>query len=224
MTRRETVTRHQRLDNATAEERAEARAASTSSRARRRIAPTTVNIARQGPHVIIAVTRHYSGEMSMSCEHCGAKFWQDEKGRSGYTTCCALGSVVIPPLAATPPELLDLLTHPRSQAKHFRENLRAFNSVFAFTSVGVDLDHTVANNAVGAYCFRVHGQVYHRIGSLFPDHGQAPKFLQIYIFDTQHELENRLNIFQNLDRNTLIGMCNKPIINVRIQNINTLLH
>ena len=47
--------------------------------------------------------------------------------------------------------------------------------------------------------FTVYGQVYHFIGSLLPIKGQAPKFAQLYIYDTENEIENRLNVMQNLD-------------------------
>jgi hypothetical protein len=45
----------------------------------------------------------------------------------------------------------------------------------------------------GVYTFRVHGSMHHRIGSALPEPGQSPKFLQLYIYDTDHELQNRMN-------------------------------
>ena len=49
------------------------------------------------------------------------------------------------------------------------------------------------------YNFKIQGSVYHRIGPLLPLNGQKPKFAQIYFHDTDHELENRMNIFNHLD-------------------------
>ena len=42
--------------------------------------------------------------------------------------------------------------------------------------------------------------VYHRVGSLLP-HGQeniGPRFAQLYVYDTEHELSNRLQIYSGL--------------------------
>ena len=46
--------------------------------------------------------------------------------------------------------------------------------------------------------FRVQGKVYHSLGPLLPDSGQQPKFAQLYIYDTDSELQNRLNAFSGL--------------------------
>ncbi|CAB5217443.1 unnamed protein product [Rhizophagus irregularis] len=49
------------------------------------------------------------------------------------------------------------------------------------------------------YTFRIHGEMYHRIGSLLPNSETQPQFAQIYIYDTDHEIQNRLNIMPGLD-------------------------
>jgi hypothetical protein len=51
--------------------------------------------------------------------------------------------------------------------------------------------------------FKIHGQIYHRIGSLLPDEGQNPVFAQLYIYDTDHENSNRLRIMRNLNADIL---------------------
>ncbi|KAL1567535.1 DNA helicase [Salvia divinorum] len=40
--------------------------------------------------------------------------------------------------------------------------------------------------------FRLHGQNYHLIGSLLPPDGCTPKFAQLYIYDTDNEVNNRI--------------------------------
>ena len=40
--------------------------------------------------------------------------------------------------------------------------------MFAFTSMGVHVDESVASNSQGIYTFRAQGVIYHRIGSLLP--------------------------------------------------------
>ena len=45
--------------------------------------------------------------------------------------------------------------------------------------------------------------MYHRIGTLLPDPETQPQFFQIYIHDTDHEMQNRLNVIPGLDSTVL---------------------
>ncbi|GJU94321.1 DNA helicase [Tanacetum coccineum] len=63
--------------------------------------------------------------------------------------------------------------------------------MFAMTSFGAKIDESI-NTDRGPYVFKVSGQVYHWIGSLCPPVGEAPRFLQLYIYDTENEVENRM--------------------------------
>ena len=86
-----------------------------------------------------------------------------------------------------PPELLsDLLEDRHKKSRSFIENLRAYNLMFSFTSMGGKIDKEV-NKGRGPYCFKMGGQNFHKIGSLLPDEGKEPKFAQLYIYDTEHE-------------------------------------
>ncbi|XP_073120000.1 uncharacterized protein [Henckelia pumila] len=42
--------------------------------------------------------------------------------------------------------------------------------------------------------FKLHGQNYHLIGSLLPCEGSKPKFAQLYIYDTENEISNRISV------------------------------
>ncbi|OIT31337.1 hypothetical protein A4A49_61084, partial [Nicotiana attenuata] len=44
----------------------------------------------------------------------------------------------------------------------------------------------------GPRTFRLFGQNYHQIGSLLPPDGSTPKFAQLYIYDTENEVDNRI--------------------------------
>ena len=66
--------------------------------------------------------------------------------------------------------------------------------MFAMTSLGENVDDTV-NNGRGPYVFKVSGQIYHSIGKLCPDERVRPRFLQLYIYDTDNEVRNRLQNF-----------------------------
>ena len=58
------------------------------------------------------------------------------------------------------------------------------------------------NNGSDPHVFRVNGQTYHRIGSLLPIHGQEPKYAQLYIYETDNEVKNRIDaVIHEDDRN-----------------------
>ncbi|WJX28646.1 DNA helicase [Trifolium repens] len=71
----------------------------------------------------------------------------------------------------------------------------SYNNMFSFTSLGGKVESRL-NDGVGPPQFVISGQNYHRIGSLLPVDGQSPKFAQLYIYDTQNEINNRLSHFR----------------------------
>ncbi len=105
--------------------------------------------------------------------------------------------MTLPPLAP-PPELLRwLLTSNEADAKDFRQHIRSYNNALAFTFVGANLDTSVAQP--GNYTYRLRGELYHRMGSLLPQPGEAPKFAQLYINDPHAELDGRMGNFGGLN-------------------------
>jgi hypothetical protein len=72
------------------------------------------------------------------------------------------------------------------------KNIRQYNCLFAFTSMGAQIDNSI-NDGRGPPIFKICGQVYHRIGSLLPQDNGPPKFIQLYIYDTTNEMKNKLN-------------------------------
>ncbi|KAL6876350.1 hypothetical protein ACP4OV_012922 [Aristida adscensionis] len=82
----------------------------------------------------------------------------------------------------------------------------------AFTFMGAKIDHAI-NRAAGPYVFKINGQVYHRIGSLLPPEGEPPQFAELYIYDTDHEIDNRMRALDpserlddDLDRDIIGGL------------------
>ncbi|GJV43479.1 hypothetical protein Tco_1428015 [Tanacetum coccineum] len=55
----------------------------------------------------------------------------------------------------------------------------------------------------GPYVFKVSGQIYHWIVSLCPEEGHDLRFLQLYIYDTQEEVANRMQNFGGRHQQTL---------------------
>jgi len=151
--------------------------------------------------------RHNLGEMTTVCGKCGALHFLEERAALSscanpqFTLCCAQGKVMLPPLAPPPEPLRWLLTGKKTDAKDFRQHIRSYNSALAFTSVGANLDTSVAQP--GNYTYRLRGELYHRMGSLFPQLGEALKFTQLYISDPHAELHGRMGNFGGLNNDTM---------------------
>ncbi|XP_057451974.1 uncharacterized protein LOC130743762 [Lotus japonicus] len=152
------------------------------------------------------------GNMDMVCKHCGATLWlleRAEKSKSRvdpyFSICCARGKISIPYLKDAPELLFNLLTNNDPRSRNFLDNIRAYNSMFAFTSIGGKVVSNI-NDGHGPPQFIISGQNYHRIGSLLPKEGDAPKFAQLYIYDTKNEVENRLKHFRSGNGNSTIDL------------------
>nr|KAJ0192738.1 hypothetical protein LSAT_V11C800442110 [Lactuca sativa] len=117
-----------------------------------------------------------------------------EKGNTDYSLCCAYGTVQLPDLKKAPPTYERMFQNMDSKSKHFMKNIRRYNSVFSFTSMGGKIDSSI-NRGNAPYIFRLGGQNYHSIGSLLPAKGSEPKFSQLYIYDTENEISNRQRCF-----------------------------
>jgi len=124
--------------------------------------------------------------------------WYDERvcksrdtSNPEFSMCCMQGRIEIAPLKRLPQELYDLYHNNDRRSRYFLENIRSFNSMFAFTSMGGRIDKT-KNDGKAPPVFVLNGENYHQIGSLIPREGQQPKFAQLYIYDTDNELKNRM--------------------------------
>ncbi|XP_035837147.1 uncharacterized protein LOC110892742 [Helianthus annuus] len=144
------------------------------------------------------------GDCTNVCEYCGALFWHEErlksspqKNRPRYNMCCREGTVRIDFPREPPVYIKELYS-----MAHFMENIRAYNSMFSMTSFGAHVDHEI-NHTPGPYVFKVAGQVSHWLGSLCPPVDNKPRFLQMYIYDTENEVENRLRFFEGDTRSPL---------------------
>nr|CDJ90379.1 uncharacterized protein LOC100903664 [Haemonchus contortus] len=154
---------------------------------------------------------HYDGQMNVACESCGAKHFKSEsKGKRTFNDCCNHGSISLRHFNNYPVELRRLLTSQEIEAKEFRKHIRNYNSAFAFASMGAQLD---TSRGHGPYCFRIHGQIYHRIGPVLPEDGQPHRYGQVYILDTSMAAEERIG-------NPANTSCNPRLI----QSLGELLH
>jgi hypothetical protein len=65
--------------------------------------------------------------------------------------------------------------------------------MLAMTSMGAKVIDSI-NDDHSPYVFKISEQVCHRIGSLIPSQGARPEYAQLYLFDTDHEISNRINV------------------------------
>ncbi|KAF1879729.1 hypothetical protein Lal_00039741 [Lupinus albus] len=116
------------------------------------------------------------------CTWCNARLFHHET----ENMCCLRAKVWLQRINA-PQQLLHLIVDYSNEGRHFRQHIRGYNHIFAFTSLGVHLDNTLAATGRGIYTFRAQGSIYHNIGGLHPNEGDRPRFMQLYIYDTDHE-------------------------------------
>ncbi|XP_022027999.1 uncharacterized protein LOC110929180 [Helianthus annuus] len=145
------------------------------------------------------------GDADHVCSHCDAMVWYAERTLKHFapsvprfSLCCGEGNVILPLLMNPPQPLLSLLNHnsePRSSV--YRDHIKVFNSLFSMTSTGGRVCSEL-NDSRGPYAFRLNGHNHHRIGSLLPNHDDGrPRFAQLYIYDTAHEIDNRFYALRN---------------------------
>ena len=137
--------------------------------------------ARQFPPVVQTFSL---GKMDQKCIYCGALYFRGEN-----VNCCHKGKVELPPLAPYPQEFRNLLTSHNAQSTHFQDQIRQYNSSMAFASF---VGGVSPRQGRGPYTFRLHGQLYHRAGSLHPLEGQTPSYSQLYIIEGEQAVETHL--------------------------------
>ncbi|XP_074365247.1 uncharacterized protein LOC141706372 [Apium graveolens] len=164
------------------------------------------------------------GPPSKICGKCKARMWNEERNNKSnknspptFSICCKNGQVELTKERPPPPFLYYLLSGGEKIA-HFLKNIRTYNSLFQFTSLGGKIDRKI-NNGGGPYCFKLNGQKYHLIGSLKPNEGQSPKFAQLYVYDTDNEIQNRMDAvpgFDGLDPEIVEGLLKMLVENNKL--------
>ncbi|KAI9106715.1 hypothetical protein K1719_022243 [Acacia pycnantha] len=64
--------------------------------------------------------------------------------------------------------------------------------MFCFTSMSGKIDHSINSRGGGSYSFVLSGQNHHLIESLLPPPRNPPIYAQLYIYDTDNEVSNRI--------------------------------
>lgn len=125
--------------------------------------------------------------------------WFEERSTKQYkatkprfSTCCSQGRVDLAAYKKPPSDLQNLFHDNDPISNTFRQNIRSFNSMFAFTSMG-GRTHKDVNVGGAPPVFVLNGENYHQIGSLLPTPATNAKFAQLYIHDTDNEISNRMS-------------------------------
>ncbi|XP_061993411.1 uncharacterized protein LOC133711277 [Rosa rugosa] len=84
-----------------------------------------------------------------TCPYCNARLFH----RETFNLCCLKGNIVLP-VIPSPPEMIQLFFDQTDVGRKFRQNIRAYNNVFAFTSMGVHVDESINVQGCGIYTFR----------------------------------------------------------------------
>jgi len=136
-----------------------------------------------------AMKLHDCGPLQHKCNYCGALHFEKERPRDdAFTKCCHKGSVKLGPVDV-PSYMKDLYQGQQPESLNFRNNIRQYNNSFAFTSMGAK----VCSLGAGPYCFKIHGQIYHRMSDAMPEEGARPHFSQLYFMDPTEALEQRIS-------------------------------
>lgn len=151
------------------------------------------------------------GQMDVRCQHCGAlKFLRESEG-----FCCSSGKVSTAPFPKPPGGLSELWASNDEEGKLLKKFSREINNAVGLSSIKV----TEKNFRGFTPTVIFQGQVKHLAGALLPDHGEVPKYAQLYCFDPRLETTQRFEnmyIPPNTSRKEKEGLKN---LLLRIQHI-----
>ncbi|KAF2346952.1 hypothetical protein FHG87_022290 [Trinorchestia longiramus] len=147
---------------------------------------------------------HYTGAMDVRCQFCGALRFQ-----RGLLNCCHNGKVSLPLLQEYSENLRLLFDADGAKGSNFRQNIRNYNSAFAFASFSANIRLPPGR---GLYCFRLQGQTCHYASNLHADDPEERRYGQLYILETNEAIQTRENanclvsVFQKINE----AMNNNP--------------
>ena len=140
-------------------------------------------------HHNITFVSHTCGAMDVICQFCSARNFSAERPLDDkFTSCCRKGKVKLEQpkdingsLLEYPDFLREMISNPEHlSCKHFRENIRSYNSAVSFASMRAKV---VDFKGGGPYVFKVHGQIYHKTSHLRPLNDESPQYAQLYVID-----------------------------------------
>ena len=137
--------------------------------------------------------------MNIQCSSCHALHWRAEAlshstiNNLKFGMCCYQGKITLPKLHAIPPDLFDLYIGNNPDSPAFRNLILYYNNSLAMTSVGKTTDHTINRGGRGPYSYVLRGELIHQSGTILPQPNEDIIYSQLYIHDTNHALDHRLD-------------------------------
>ncbi|KAF2347141.1 hypothetical protein FHG87_022104 [Trinorchestia longiramus] len=78
----------------------------------------------------------------------------------------------------------------RDESSFARQNIKKYNSAFAFASFGVNIRPLRGR---GPYCFRLQGRTYHYASNLHEDDPEERRYGQLDILESNEVIRTRAN-------------------------------
>jgi len=155
-------------------------------------------------------------KMDIKCRHCFAKHFYEElneenKAKKNYSfdKCCHHGKVKIDNYPSFPLLLKNLMLRKHPKSKIFFNMIRRINSSLSFASMNPIRDKFTKNRQRGPYCFRIHGQILHKINAaLFPVDDENPLWGQLYLLDPSEAANIRANNNPDIEKELLNSLGN----------------
>eukprot|EP00180_Rhodochaete_pulchella_P002691 Plantae.Rhodophyta-Rhodochaete_pulchella.ctg41850.p2 GENE.Plantae.Rhodophyta-Rhodochaete_pulchella.ctg41850~~Plantae.Rhodophyta-Rhodochaete_pulchella.ctg41850.p2 ORF type:complete len:156 (-),score=5.90 Plantae.Rhodophyta-Rhodochaete_pulchella.ctg41850:620-1087(-) len=127
--------------------------------------------------------------MSVVCPHCGALRWRSEKS----SFCCGPNGELqgaVPPFKRPPRQLLHLISETGQRGRHFRQNIRAYNSQMRMATVRM----TAVEPPGGGFnpTMKIGGTYFHRIRGLYAQEGQELRCINLVVLDTDDQVAQRV--------------------------------
>ena len=157
-------------------------------------------------------TGHDLGRLDIRRTGCDALDWTAESsasrrprgGGESFESCCKYGKVQIKRMRPLPEPLNALMSGGDTRARAFREGLRRWNSIFAFTSIKFNMDNGMSEIGGSFQLFQIHGALYHRQGPLVPALGMGDAlYSQVYLYDPADAARARAARAEELDANLI---------------------
>ena len=117
------------------------------------------------PYIEENLENYYLGAMDSTCRYRKAFYFQAEitKEDETFIKCFIRGKYLFDFNFEVPDSIKKLICNAHQQSKHFRENIRHFNSALAFASFGASVSTGNVQNVSsrGFCCFKVQGIIQH---------------------------------------------------------------
>ena len=112
----------------------------------------------------------------------------------------------LPLFLPLPEYLRGLLESYNTSTRQFKERLRAYNAALAFISV----NYTITNHSIaysGLNCYQIYSKLYYLQGPLEPPTDAAPRYTQLYFYNSCYAINIQLQACFNTQLNITILQC-----------------